>query len=307
MVSRIIGTVFGSARLRLYVWLSLASQILIVVTGGAVRLTASGLGCPTWPKCTEDSWDAVPEMGIHGIIEFGNRLLTFVLILIALFTFVTVKRLPLVERKGLVWTSFALGLGIIVQAVIGGITVLTGLNSWIVGLHFVVSGVLISIATVLVFNFYGLQQRDQRSFERIGVVGRALRILGWPIVVVGILSILFGIVVTGAGPHAGDIDTPRNGFDLEVWQHIHSYPGYALLVLTLFSLFAQFGATVKHSGLATKALLWLSVASLAQAGIGILQSRMGVPPLLVGLHMFGAAVICSLLTLVALVVRFGRK
>lgn len=307
MFARIISTVFGSSRLRLYVWLSLVSQILIVVTGGAVRLTASGLGCPTWPKCTEDSWDAVPEMGIHGIIEFGNRLLTFVLIIIALFTFITVKRLDRSQRDGLVWTSFALGFGIIVQAVIGGITVLTGLNSWIVGLHFVVSGILIAVATVLVFNFYRLQMRDQRSFDRIGVVGAALRVLGWPIILVGSLSILFGIVVTGAGPHAGDIDTPRNGLDLEVWQHIHSYPGYALLTLTLFALFAQFGATIKHSGLATRSLLWLSIAGLAQAGIGILQSRMGVPPLLVGLHMFGAAIIVALLTLVGLVVTFGRK
>lgn len=307
MFARIIGTVFSSSRLRLYVWLSLASQILIVVTGGAVRLTASGLGCPTWPKCTDDSWDAVPEMGIHGIIEFGNRLLTFVLIIIALFTFVTVKRLERSERDGLVWTSFGLGLGIIVQAVIGGITVLTGLNSWIVGAHFLVSGALIAIATILVFNFYRLQKRDQRSLERIGIVGRAYRILGWPIVVVGVVSILFGIVVTGAGPHAGDADTPRNGFDLEIWQHIHSYPGYTLLALTLFALFAQFGASIKHNTLATRSLLWLAVASLAQAGIGILQSRLGVPPLLVGLHMLGAAVICSLLALVALVVTFGRK
>ncbi len=307
MFARIIGTVFGSSRLRLYVWLSLASQILIVVTGGAVRLTASGLGCPTWPKCTEDSWDAVPEMGIHGVIEFGNRLLTFILIIIALFTFITVKRLPRVERDGLVWTSFGLGLGIIFQAILGGITVLTGLNSWIVGAHFLVSGILIAIATIMIFNFYRLQKRDQRSFERIGVVGRAYRILGWPIVVVGVISILFGIVVTGAGPHAGDANTPRNGLDLELWQHLHSYPGYILLGLALFSLFAQFGATVRHNALATKSLLWLSVATLLQAAVGILQSRMGVPPLLVGIHMFGAAVMCSLLALVALVVTYGRK
>ncbi|MFM8926864.1 MAG: COX15/CtaA family protein, partial [Rhodoluna sp.] len=134
-------------RIKVYAWLSVISQILIVVTGGAVRLTGSGLGCPTWPECQPGSLVSVPELGIHGFIEFANRLLTFVLLLIALLTFIAVLLQPRGQRKGLFWTSLWLGLGIIVQAVIGGISVLTGLNSWIVGLHFLVSTALIAIAT----------------------------------------------------------------------------------------------------------------------------------------------------------------
>ncbi|MFM7014388.1 MAG: COX15/CtaA family protein, partial [Actinomycetota bacterium] len=131
-----ISALFSPGRLRLYGWLSLASQIVIVVTGGLVRLTGSGLGCPTWPRCTEESFVTVPEMGIHGIIEFGNRLLTFVLIIIALLTFIVVRRTTRSERFGLTWPALALGLGIIAQALLGGVTVLTGLNPWIVGAHF---------------------------------------------------------------------------------------------------------------------------------------------------------------------------
>ena len=120
--------IISSARIPLYVWASLVSQILIVVTGGIVRLTGSGLGCPTWPKCTEDSLITVPEMGLHGVIEFANRLLTFVLALIALLTFLTVLALGKKLRKGLVIPAFILGLGIPAQAVLGGFTVLTQLN-----------------------------------------------------------------------------------------------------------------------------------------------------------------------------------
>ena len=144
-----IDRLFGSHRIRLYAWLSLISQILIVVTGGAVRLTGSGLGCPTWPECEPGSLVNVPEQGIHGVIEFGNRLLTILLLFISLATFITVMRLKKGHRKGLFWTSLGLGLGIIAQAVLGGITVLTGLNSWIVGAHFLVSMVLISITTLV--------------------------------------------------------------------------------------------------------------------------------------------------------------
>jgi len=114
-------------RVRVFAWASLVSQILIIGTGGAVRLTGSGLGCPTWPRCTEDSFVSTPEMGWHGVIEFGNRLLTFVLVIIAVVMLVLLLRLRK-ERPELFRLSIALGLGIPGQAVIGGITVLTNLN-----------------------------------------------------------------------------------------------------------------------------------------------------------------------------------
>lgn len=279
---------FSAARVRLYAWLSLVSQILIVVTGGAVRLTGSGLGCPTWPKCTADSLVNVPEQGIHGIIEFANRTLTFVLVLIALLTFITVLRLGKSARHGLVWPALSAGLGIFAQAVVGGISVLTKLNPWVVGMHFVVSAVLISIASILLWRVY--QQKH------VPVPYRAYVLTPWNFVV-GYLTVIVGVIVTGAGPHAGDADAPRNGLDLESLQHFHSYPAYVALALSVFIWFTlnrmnTDGALKIQSRIS--ALLVLTLC--AQAIIGIAQARLGVPPLLVGLHMLGASILVSLFT-----------
>ena len=340
-------SIVGSARLRLYVWLSLATQILIVVTGGLVRLTGSGLGCPTWPKCTDDSLVSTQEMGIHGIIEFGNRLLTFVLLIVALLTFITVLRraqlvrqltpavleffagvavfivgLVLNNSQGLtaitiltfavafmamlgfaawvivkarnldetklVWPAFALGVGIIAQAVVGGITVLMGLNSWIVGLHFVLSMILIGIAALLVW----------RALPKpLGEIAKFNRVLSIPTLLVSVVTILFGVVVTGAGPHAGDAATPRNGLDLEVWQHYHSYPGYLMVTLIGIQLLSQWQVSRSLLGdLATRVLTILFLASLVQAAIGVIQSRLGVPEFLVAAHMLGAASLAAMVT-----------
>ena len=337
----------NSKRVRLYVWLSLVTQVLIVVTGGAVRLTASGLGCPTWPKCTEDSITTTPEMGFHGVIEFGNRVLTFVLLVIALLTYITVMRmhpakdrliLPTfgffgatiglaggillqaitglnawtvalmafsgaimlylalriittaraVELGGLVAPAFLLGLGIILQAVVGGITVLTGLNSWIVGLHFVISVGLIGIASMLVW----------RALPKpVTEIAPLNRILAWPSVIVSLITILIGVVVTGAGPHAGDIDTPRNGLDLEIWQHYHSYPGYLMLALIAVQFGSQWLVSRKlWRDLPTRILFLTLIFTICQAAVGIVQARTGVPALLVGIHMFGAASLSALVT-----------
>ena len=286
---------FSPARIKLYVWLSLASQILIVVTGGAVRLTASGLGCPTWPKCTEDSITNVPEQGIHGFIEFANRLLTFVLILIALLTFIAIMRSGKAKRKGMVWPSFSLGLGIIAQAIIGGISVLTNLNPWVVGLHFIVSSALISIASILVWRFYKPEHQP---------VPYSVYLLTPWIALSGIVALVVGVVVTGAGPHAGDANSPRNGLDLEIWQHLHSYPGYLSIALTFVTLLLLVRVNKLNAvSLSTKITFWLFIALAVQAIIGIAQSRMGVPPILVGLHMLGASLIASLLTFQWLSVR----
>lgn len=279
---------FSSARVKLYSWLSLVSQILIVVTGGAVRLTGSGLGCPTWPKCTPESLVNVPEQGIHGIIEFANRTLTFVLVVIALLTFISVMRLGANVRRGLVWPSLAAGLGIFAQAVVGGISVLTKLNPWVVGMHFVVSAVLISIASILLWRVYG------RKHELVPYRAYVLTPFNF---VVGYITVLVGVIVTGAGPHAGDAAAPRNGLDLEWLQHFHSYPAYVALGLSLVIWFAI--NRVNEDGslklqLRISSLLVLTLS--AQAIIGVAQARLGVPPLLVGLHMLGASVLVSLFT-----------
>lgn len=283
-----IDFLFGSHRIRLYAWLSLISQILIVVTGGAVRLTGSGLGCPTWPECEPGSIVNVPEQGIHGVIEFGNRLLTFLLLFIALFTFITVLRLRKGNRKGLFWTSLALGLGIIVQALLGGITVLTGLNSWIVGAHFLVSMGLISIATFLLWYSRGRRRLEAR---------KSLSIISLTIVPTAVAVIIIGVILTGSGPHAGDSDTPRNGLDSELWSHYHAYPAYLLLGLTLLQVALRY----KFTGLASAkySLAFLAVIA-SQALLGLVQTWTGLPIFLVGLHMLGASVLASMTTYQAL-------
>lgn len=300
-----VQALFSPDRLKLYAWASLVSQILIVVTGGLVRLTGSGLGCPTWPRCTDDSYVTVPEMGWHGIIEFGNRLLTFVLIIIALLTFIVVRRTLKSLRNGLTWPALLLGLGIIAQALLGGLTVLTGLNSWVVGAHFLLSGVLISIAAVLVWRVY--------SPIHLPLSYAAVQ-LAWPIFVVGWVTVAIGVIVTGAGPHAGDATTPRNGFDLEIWQHYHSWPAYimtGLVALALAVVWLKLD-TNKLDNPAVKSLGALLGVSVLQAILGVVQSNLGVPALMAGAHMFGASVIISLLTFQLLAlrskyIRFGRS
>jgi len=283
---------FGSARLKLYGWLSLATQIGIVVTGGAVRLTGSGLGCPTWPRCTEDSFVSTPEMGFHGVIEFGNRLLTFVLLIVAILTFITVIRARK-QNKGLILPAVGLGLGIIAQAIIGGITVLTGLNSWVVGLHFLVSGLLIALASLLVWRIYS------PAPEPISQLSHLSR---WPIIIFGSVAIVVGVVVTGAGPHAGDANTPRNGLDLEIWQHYHSYPAYIMTGLMLIALVSQWQMQ-KSWSISVRALAIGTLIAVLQAVVGIIQARTGVPALLVGVHMLGAALTCSVIAFQALALK----
>ena len=289
-------TIFAPARLKAYVWASLASQILIVVTGGLVRLTGSGLGCPTWPKCTDESFVSVPEMGIHGLIEFGNRLLTFVLVIIAGLTFIVIRRTAKSLRFGLTWPAVLLILGIIAQALLGGVTVLTGLNSWVVGAHFLVSGVLISIASILVWRVYS-PKHDPISYASV--------LLAWPIFVVGWVTVIVGVVVTGAGPHAGDAATPRNGFDLETWQHYHSWPAYLMTALVLVSLVlaSRSVSSPRWSNPAVKSLGVLLIVSVLQGALGVVQANMGVPALLAGVHMLGASLIISLLTFQLLALR----
>jgi cytochrome c oxidase assembly protein subunit 15 len=294
-------TIFAPARLKAYAWASLASQILIVVTGGLVRLTGSGLGCPTWPKCTDESFVSVPEMGIHGLIEFGNRLLTFVLVIIAALTFVVIRRTSKSLRFGLTWPAVLLVLGIIAQALLGGVTVLTGLNSWVVGAHFLVSGVLISIASVLVWRVYS-PKHEPISYQSV--------LMAWPIFIVGWVTVIVGVVVTGAGPHAGDANTPRNGLDLETWQHYHSWPAYLMTGMVLLALVLVWRSVQsrKLKNPAVKSLGILLIVSILQGLLGIVQANMGVPALLAGVHMLGASLIISLLTfqLLALRSKFQR-
>ena len=280
-------------RVRVIAWASLVSQTLIVGTGGAVRLTGSGLGCPTWPRCTEDSFVSTPEMGIHGIIEFGNRLLTFVLVIIAILAFLAVLRMRR-ERPELLRLTVALGLGIPLQAVIGGITVLTQLNPWIVGLHFVVSAVLVALAVVFVHRVY----RGRTTGELL--VPRPVQLLALATAVGAWITVLVGIVVTGSGPHAGDGGAARNGLDSELLQHVHSWPAYITFGLSVVLLIVALRLGVAPLRRAVIALIAVEVVQIA---VGLAQARLGLPELLVGIHMVLACVLIAVVTLVLLTLR----
>lgn len=272
-------------RVRVAAWASLVSQILIIGTGGAVRLTGSGLGCPTWPRCTDDSFISTPEMGFHGVIEFGNRLLTFLLIIIALVMFAFVVRLRR-ERPELLRLSVALGLGIPGQAVIGGITVLTNLNPYVVGLHYLLSIVLVGLASVLL---YRVRKGPKQSGWGVSISLRML--MGTLIAVLGV-SVAMGILTTGSGPHAGDGGVARNGLDSWLLQHFHAWPSYVVLGLVTTLLALSWLASV-GSRTFRRSISWAAGVTAVQIGVGLFQARNGLPELAVGVHMVLAAVLVA--------------
>ncbi|KPC92199.1 cytochrome B561, partial [Streptomyces sp. NRRL F-6602] len=195
---------------------ALVMAVVIVVTGGAVRLTGSGLGCPTWPKCTEDSLTSTREMGLHGAIEFGNRMLTYVLCAAVGWAIIAARsakpRRRALTRLG--WAQFWVVMG---NAILGGIVVLVGLNPYTVAAHFLLSTALIALATVM-------WQRTREGDEPARpLVGKPLRQLVQVMVAVTALLIAVGTVVTGAGPHAGDSsDVPRMPLDWEMVSRVHA-------------------------------------------------------------------------------------
>lgn len=273
---------------------SLVANVVIIVTGGAVRLTESGLGCAEWPKCTEQSLVTTPEMGLHGVIEFGNRLLGAVVVAIAVGALLAAwKRAP--RRSSLVGLAFAVVALTVSQAVIGGISVWTGLNSWIVGLHFAVSMVILVFALALYL----------RSGEPDGparpLVPRAAVLLGRTVVAAAAVVILIGVVVTGSGPHAGDADTPRNGLDPELMSQLHADAVWLLIGLSVALVFTMHAVRAPEA--ARRAAYTLLAVELLQGLIGYVQYYTDLPELLVGMHMLGA----SLLWIAALAVTFTLR
>lgn len=271
---------------------SLVSQILIVVTGGAVRLTASGLGCPTWPRCTTESLVNTPEMGIHGIIEFGNRTLTFVLTIIAFAMLISLWRFRR-QRRDLFFLSIALLAGIPAQALIGGITVLTQLNPWVVGWHFIVSMTLIALATLLVNRAYPMPSGASAAGGP-GPASQTVRYLLAAIAVLTAVAVVLGVLVTGSGPHAGDADAPRNGLNSDLITRIHVAPVYLLVAATVVALVLVYRR--QHERRLRRAMVMLAVVVLLQGLVGYIQHFTGLPVALVALHMLGASLLVAAAT-----------
>ncbi len=271
--------------MRRLAWATLAVNVLIVVTGGVVRLTGSGLGCPTWPQCTGESFTPHGAMGIHAAIEFGNRTITFLLAAVAIATYVVARRDGRTRVRRL---AFWLGLSVPAQAVLGGITVLTDLNPWVVGGHMMFSLVVIAGATSL------LRAVDEADGPARVAVPDLVRTLTLVLYAVGWVVLYLGTIVTGSGPHAGDADAPRNGLDPESFSQLHTDVVFLFLGLTVALVLVL--RTVEAPERARRASVLLLGLLLAQGAVGFVQYFSGLPVALVTLHLLGAALTSAAMT-----------
>ncbi|MFF8957203.1 heme A synthase [Streptomyces sp. NPDC014894] len=269
--------------------------VLIIVTGGAVRLTGSGLGCDTWPKCTDDSLFATPEQGLHGAIEFGNRMLTYVLSA-AVGWAIIAARSTKPQRRGLTrlgWLQFWIVMG---NAVVGGITVWAGLNPWTVAGHFLLANALLTVAVI---TWHRAGEGDEAPRPR---VPRPVRRLSWAIVVASVALIALGTGVTGSGKHAGDSsDVPRMPWDWAAAAQVHAASAWLVCALAV-AMWLVLRVVDAPDDIRARARELLIVL-LAQGGIGYLQYFTGVPEILVGVHMLGSALMWVAVVRLALSLR----
>ncbi len=273
-------------------WASLAANVGIVLTGGAVRLTSSGLGCPTWPRCTGRSFTPHGALSYHQYIEFGNRTLTFVLTVVAIATLVSAWQS---RRSDLRRLAVVLALSIPAQALIGGVTVLTDLNPWIVSLHLLVSLAIISTAVLYLWRIGRPAGTSTRSSPFLP--------LAWLTYAAAWAVLYLGTVVTGSGPHAGDLKAPRNGLDPQQLSQLHADLVFVLVGLTvgLFVALRASGGTPQQQ----RAVTALLAVELAQGLVGFVQYVTDVPGGLVELHLLGAASVIATVTWALLEVREG--
>ncbi len=274
-------TSFSTTVVRRLAWATLVANALIILTGGLVRLTGSGLGCPTWPRCTDDSFVPHRELGIHGVIEFGNRMLTYVLIAVVVAAVVVVWRWAGTSRT-LRRHAVLIAVGVPFQGVIGGITVLTNLNPWVVSLHLLLSMALVSASAALVLRV------DPPAGLTVPPV--LVRRLATACYLTTWFVVYLGTVVTGSGPHAGDVDAPRNGLSPELMSKIHAGSVYVLVGLTIALVL-----TSRTVGRHRPALALLGV-ELAQGVVGYVQYFTGLPVAVVALHLLGAATLVAVAT-----------
>ena len=276
-VSRLLAVARRPETLRRLGLAAVLVNVLIVVTGGAVRLTGSGLGCPTWPSCTDSSLTPTHAYAIHGIIEFTNRQLTF---LVSLVVLATLAAAVLGRRQ--IRLAVLLAASIPAQAVLGGITVLTKLNPWFVAAHFLLSIAIIAVAFLLWWRVRGLP---------LPVVASApLRLVGWLMLAVTAAVLAVGTVVTGSGPHAGDKGaTHRIQLAPSSVAQLH-----ADLVMLLIGVTVGFVLLARAAGAddgTRRAGYRLLAVELGQGLIGFVQYFSHVPALLVGIHMLGACLV----------------
>ncbi|KNX37220.1 COX15/CtaA family protein [Luteipulveratus halotolerans] len=271
--------------LRRLFWLNLVVEVLIVITGGLVRLTGSGLGCPTWPRCTDDS--LTPQrheaLGIHTYIEFGNRTLTSVVGGVALALLIATWRWA-PHRKGLRLPIALVVLGVAAQAVIGGISVHMDLNPVIVAAHLLVSMLLVMASAWLVWR----EREGDGAAEP--VVRREVRLLSYAVAALAAVILALGTMVTGSGPHSGDADQPAR-LDIDPrtisWLHADTVMLFVgLVVAVLVAVRLTTDDRVAH-----RAWFALLLVTLAQGLVGYTQYFTGLPWVIVLVHMLGASLL----------------
>jgi heme a synthase len=258
---------------------SIAANVGIVLTGGAVRLTGSGLGCPTWPRCTSSSYVPTAALGSHGMIEFGNRTLTGVVGGLAVLALVSaVLQVP--RRRPVTLLGLGVFAGIPAQIVLGAVTVRTHLNPWAVAGHFLLSMAVIATAYAFWRAAAGSPAPQVRG---------PLAALAWLLGGVSAVVLALGTVVTGSGPHAGDVNARRTGLAPGAVAQLHTDAVFLLVGLSVAVWFAL-RATGRPKA-ATRAAGWLVAAELAQGVVGFVQYVTHVPAGLVALHMAGACAV----------------
>ncbi|MBS1674935.1 MAG: COX15/CtaA family protein [Actinobacteria bacterium] len=281
-------------RVRIAAWISFVLEVAIVGTGGAVRLTDSGLGCE-WPLCTPDSLFPTAQQSYHSLIEFGNRGLSFFVGLAAIAVIVLVSRMRH-ERRDLWTMAWIVFGGVLLQGAVGGILVIFQLHPNMVAFHYLVSLVLVAVSAAFLVRMG--QPRGQRERAVPKGVAILVHLASFALAV----TVVVGVLTTGAGPHSGDPEvTLRNGFDATLLEHVHSWPAYTLFALTLVLLGI---ALARRLTAIRNWLVALLAIELVQIGVGLYQARNALPPLAVGVHMVIAAVLVA--TCTALVLNLKR-
>lgn len=341
-----------SPALRVFAWLSFLAEVIIIGTGGAVRLTGSGLGCDQWPLCTPESLIPTQELGIHGLIEFGNRTMTgavgiiallvllfalaaaggrravipavifavggvvvaaasyvifsalglgsvgavvmSVVLLLAVIVGATFSLITTPVRRDLLTLAWVVLAGVMAQAVVGGSAVLTGLNPFIVGFHYASSLALVCVTAAFIVRMNAVPGPRELATPKWYMILTHVTSL------VLAITIAFGVLTTANGPHSGDANVQRNGFDASFLAHVHSWPGYILFALAMVLVVT---AWLKNLPTRPWATTFIGVL-VVQIIVGVIQARDALPPLLVGIHMVLAAL--SAAAFVVMVFRLKR-
>jgi len=281
-------------KLKKFIYTSLlVLQAGIVVTGGAVRLTGSGLGCPTWPECTPGSYTPVPHQAqgtLHSWIEFSNRLLTFALVIASIAALIGAVRWSneRTDKKQIRLLALGQFVGIFAQGILGGITVLTKLNPIPVAGHFLLSIPLIAGALSLRQRMLGRTSQVHIPSSLNSTTIALTKVL----IPLTALVITLGTLVTGSGPHAGDLQAKRFGFDTRMISWLHADVVIALIMLTLALLLVHrvSDKTSQDASFNKSIVIFLGI-SLSQGLIGYIQYFTGLPELIVGLHLLGSTLV----------------